>query len=170
MPEDDYKKNLHLARNASKQKEMVDTARTLAKAATPLGAVSLIKHINIFSDWLFLLAALIALLKDILDLVGIGSLPAIGTVITICVSITIGFLLLLAGANEKRKLVKNVMKRLLVLAGGTLVEAVGFGLNFLPIETIMVIIIYYLVLIDRKVAAEEEKRQKQSGEMEEEYA
>ncbi|MFZ1719944.1 MAG: hypothetical protein WAU28_01160 [Candidatus Moraniibacteriota bacterium] len=78
--------------------------------------------------------------KDLLDLTGIGSLPGIGTVVTICASILIFFLALLRGSFRGRmKYRKGIM-----LLVGTLVEAIGFGLNFLPIETLTVLAMYMI--------------------------
>lgn len=93
----------------------------------------------------------LALLKDLLDLVGVGSLPAIGTIITWCVSIGIGLILLFDGvSSSQRKVARRMTRRFLVLIAGTIVESLLFGLNFLPFETITVAIIYWMSLVDRK--------------------
>lgn len=81
-----------------------------------------------------------AVFKDILDLTGIGSLPGIGTVVTICASILIFFLALLRGSFRGEMKYKKGMTLLI----GTLVEAIGFGLNFLPLETITVLAMYMI--------------------------
>lgn len=93
------------------------------------------RHVSFFS---YMPALAVALLKDLLDLALIGSLPGIGTVITFCFSLAIFFLLLLAGSGKSYPLSRKG-KLLLV---GTIVEGVLFGLNFLPIETITVYLIY----------------------------
>ncbi len=70
----------------------------------------------------------IALLKDLLDFVGIGSLPGLGTVVTICFSFLIWMLMTLfdrSGGKSNKK-----MARGLVLIFFSLVEAIFFGLNF----------------------------------------
>lgn len=85
-------------------------------------------------------AFMVAFLKDILDFIGIGSLPAIGTVITFCFSLLIFFLLMLAGSSQRYRLIKDG----LLLLGGTMVEGLFFGLNLLPLETLTVWIIYRL--------------------------
>lgn len=159
--------NAARSQDAKQLKQMAKTAKTLAGAATPWGAFSLISQMNIFTDWLYALAMAAALVKDVLDYIGIGSLPAIGTIVTICVSLFIGLIMLLAGSGGKRKLVKGNIKRFIVLIFGTGVEAFFFGLNFFPIETATVIVIYLLVLAERKQMAKEEK---QSEAMQEEYA
>jgi len=93
----------------------------------------------------------LAALKDLLDLIGIGSLPAIGTVITFCVSIAIGFILLFDGVSgSQRKIARRMTRRYLVLIGGTIIESFLFGLNFFPFEVATVAIIYWMSLVDRK--------------------
>lgn len=87
---------------------------------------------------------LIAVLKDLLDFVGIGSLPGIGTIITICCSILIFLLFFLIKSNSKLMDSKFVMKRGVILLSGTIIEAFGFGINFLPIETMTVGLILFM--------------------------
>lgn len=100
------------------------------------------------------IAFALALLKDLLDLVFIGSLPAVGTVITFCVSIAIGFVLLFDGiSTSQRKVARRMARRFLVLVAGTLAEGILFGLNFFPIETLTVAIIFWMSLVDRKKSA-----------------
>jgi hypothetical protein len=130
-------------------KEMAATAKSMAKAVTPWGAMALAKKIDFSKDMFFVPAFIAAVFKDILDFAFIGSLPAIGTVITLCISIFIWFMMLLAGASGKGKVVKGMIKRSMVLIGGTMAEFL-FGLNFLPIETITVGIIYFMILSERK--------------------
>lgn len=76
--------------------------------------------------------------KDLLDLTGIGSLPGVGTVVTFCASILIFFLALLRGSFRGNMKYRKGM----ILIVGTAVEAFGFGLNFLPMETLTVIAMY----------------------------
>lgn len=117
------------------------------------------------SKILYLGVAMIALFKDLLDLVGIGSLPAIGTVITVCLTFLIWILLLLFDKSGGGKKVNRAMARgiLMILIG--MVEGLFFGLNLLPIETTMVIVLYILAHRAYKKAkkthddqAEEEKK------------
>lgn len=101
---------------------------------------------------------MIALFKDLLDLVGIGSLPGIGTVVTLCLTFLIWILLTVfdkSGAKSNRQLARG-----LVMIGFGLIEAVGFGLNFLPIETAMVIVLYQLA---RRAWKKEEKEAQAEG-------
>lgn len=87
---------------------------------------------------------LLALLKDLLDLVGIGSLPGIGTIITFCISILIFLLFFLIKSNSKLVDSRFIMKRGVVLLLGSMVEGFAFGLNFLPIETITIFVIFMM--------------------------
>lgn len=84
-------------------------------------------------------ALAVALFKDILDLVLIGSLPGIGTVVTLIFSMLIFMLLMLSGSSHKYPMQKKGVMLLL----GTLTESFFFGLNFLPIETLTVLAIYW---------------------------
>ncbi len=96
-------------------------------------------------------AMILAGLKDLLDLPLIGSLPAIGTVITFCVSIAIAFILMFDGNyGLQRKVARRLTKRFLVLIAGTMIEGFLFGLNFFPFEMFTVFIIYWMALADRK--------------------
>lgn len=91
---------------------------------------------------LYLGVAIIAVFKDLLDLVGIGSLPGIGTIITLCFTFLIWILLAIFDrSNQHAKANLGLARGLVVIFFG-LVEAIGFGLNFLPIETLMVIVLY----------------------------
>ncbi len=164
MSEHNFKRDLAMARLATQASTPVGQAKLAATAAKE--ALSLPKYINWGNDWIYLAAIIVGIMKDLLDFVGIGSLPAIGTVITICASIFIGLMMLLAGGGEKRKLVKGIFKRYFVLIGGTFAEFL-FGLNFFPIESAMIIVIYIMVLIERKQAGEERKK---AGAVAEEYA
>ena len=93
-----------------------------------------------------------ALFKDLLDLIGIGSLPVIGTIITFLMSLLIFFLLLLTRTNKKLVDSRFLLRMVVVLICGTLIEAFVFGLNFLPIETITIGIIY---LMDKSLSDEQ---------------
>jgi hypothetical protein len=86
----------------------------------------------------YLPALMVALLKDLLDLVLIGSLPGVGTVVTFVFSLLIFLLLLLSGSSKKY----STSKKSMILLAGTLTEGMLFGLNFLPIETLTVLAIY----------------------------
>lgn len=85
---------------------------------------------------------LVAGLKDLLDLVLVGSLPGIGTLVTLCFNLLIFLLFILAERATVRP--KSVF---LIQAGGavffsTLAEGLAFGLNFLPIGLAVIVGIY----------------------------
>ena len=87
-----------------------------------------------------------------------GSLPAIGTIITILVSILIGLMMLLAGSYDTYRATRRILLRYMILIGTTVSEFF-FGLNFIPIETFGVILIYLIVLADRARTAKRERRE-----------
>jgi len=88
--EDRHSENLRLAQQSRRQNNpAAELAGTVKNISTPMGAFSLRKQVNIFDDMPYIIALIAALLKDALDLAFIGSLPGIGTVITICCSILI---------------------------------------------------------------------------------
>ena len=93
---------------------------------------------------LYLGVSMIALLKDLLDLVGIGSLPGIGFVVTSCFSFLIWILLATFDRSSQNTRSNIQLIRGLVVIAFSLVEAIAFGLNFLPLETTMVIVLYQL--------------------------
>lgn len=103
---------------------------------------------------------LIALFKDLLDLAFIGSLPGIGTIITLCLSFLIWMLLTVFDRSSKGTRGNMQIARGLVVIFFGLVEAIGFGLNFLPIQTAMVFVLY--VLAKRAWKKEEESAKKEN--------
>jgi hypothetical protein len=105
------------------------------------------------SFMLYLGLACIALLKDSLDLILVGSLPGIGTVVTLCFSFLIWILMTIFDRSGGKQ--NNKMARGLVLMLTSLVEAIGFGLNFLPIETFTVASLYIMA---RSAWKKEQKR------------
>ena len=161
-----YKNSLNKARASAKRRNLVNTAKTLAESATPWGAASLIKYLFLTHPAIYAVCLMVALLKDVLDWVGIGSLPAIGTILTICVSIFIFLMLLLAGSSSKIKMANSVVRRYLILGAGTLIEFL-FGINFLPILTFTVLVIWFMAAAEKKQEAEAGKNQQATGE---EYA
>lgn len=110
------------------------------------------------SAMLYMGLSSIALLKDLLDFVGVGSLPAIGTVVTACFAFLIWMLMTLFDRSGGKQ--NNKMARGLVLLFFSLVEAVGFGLNFLPLETLTVIVLYMMA---RGAWKKEQKRLEAEG-------
>lgn len=164
--EQQYKDQLEWARHentAKKIKTVSGTVRDIAskrkeikkRMSKVISAMSLSNYIRPFDDWVFGIALSFAILKDISDLTGLGSLPVIGTIITFFVSAIIFFSLLIAGSGSKKNLAKNLVKKYGTLAIGTLVEFI-FGIDFLPIETCVVILTFFFVLRERQETAEEQ--------------
>lgn len=91
-------------------------------------------------------ALLAAILKDILDLV-FGWIPGIGAIITLCFSLMIFFLLLLAGSGGKWQY--SLARKGGFLLVGTAIESVPVLSVILPLETFTVYLIYRA---DRKAA------------------
>jgi hypothetical protein len=154
----DYKSRLRSVRQNNPPQE----AKKLAVAATPVGFISLITQIQM-GDWPYVLAMLAALLKDFLNPFEVtGILYILIVVLTFCTSIFIFFMMLLGSFSEgggrsarrKGKQSAAMMKRGLVLMGGTVVDLLP-GINFIPWEFITVLIIYGMVLMARKQAKEE---------------
>lgn len=165
---DEIKPNIHNDEKSSRRdklygkdfgkKESGRDKGKFAKIAAPLAIAKKAKdlvtaptEIQPMDVLIYGLAIALALFKDLLDLAFIGSLPVIGTVITFCISIAIGFLLLFDGITlSQRQMARRMTRRFLVLIAGTMAEGLLFGLNFFPIETFVVIIIYWMSLADRK--------------------
>lgn len=97
--------------------------------------------------------ACLALLKDLLDLALVGSLPGIGSVVTLCFSFLIWILMSVFDRSGGRS--NNKVARSLTLLGFSMVESFGFGLNFLPIQTGTIIVLY---LMTRSAWKKEETR------------
>ncbi len=161
-----YRNNLIKARQSAKGRDLIKNTKNLVKSATPWGAASLVKYLFLTHPFCYLSALLAALLKDLLDFGIIGSLPVIGTVLTLCASIFIFFMLLLAGSSGKMKIVNSIVRRYLILTVGTLIEFF-FGINFLPILTLTVLVIWFMAAAEKKQADEVEKKE---AKLQEEYA
>lgn len=140
-----------LAKVRSLAKQVRKNPRQALKEAVKI--TSLVQYVNPFMDWLYGIALAVAILKDILDFVGIGSLPAIGTVITIMTSFVIGFIMFMTGSFFTARWARRVG----ILLVGSFVEII-FGVNFLPVETTIVILVFYMTLKSR---AESEKKKNQ---------
>lgn len=149
--------------NGAMHRALRRTPAGRALSALHANPFSLAKQVRLFADIPYVIAIGAAILKDVLDYAFIGSLPAIGTVLTLLISILIGLMMLLAGSFDTYRVTKRVAKRILlrymILTGGTLSEFL-FGLNFFPIETLCVIIIYLIVLADRARAAKAEQQER----------
>jgi hypothetical protein len=156
----EHKQNLEQARNDDKEATKQDGSaseknrknnkkRKSIKEAISL-VTSILSSIEI-RDVFFVVAIMAAMLKDISDYVAIGSLPLIGTALTLMASITIIVGMLVSGSyksRKKNKALKGSIKKWMILGGGTLMEIV-FGINFLPMETITALLTFGLTLMER---------------------
>ncbi|MDP1619833.1 MAG: hypothetical protein Q8L11_02765 [Candidatus Moranbacteria bacterium] len=157
--------NLKMARIGS-LKNSAQNIRKNVKAA--VNVVSLTAYLEPFTDWLFGIALILAIIKDIFDLVNNALIAAFGigipliVVFTAIVSLAIGFIMLLTGSSGKRKTAKKIaqglLKRFLLLVGASAIEAVP-AISLLPLESLVVIIIFWLTLVERKKNAEAQKEQ-----------
>ena len=157
----DFANKLKTARRVASS--AVNTAQAVkegAKAAFDLAKLA--AYIDPFMDWLYGIALIFAIIKDVLDLPDEALIAAYGAgeiliiITTLICSIAIFFIMLLAGSSGKGKVVKGLLKKFGVLAGATIVEMIP-AIDSLPIESISVIAIFIMTLIERKTAADGEK-------------
>jgi hypothetical protein len=166
----DHANNLKTSR-AGTLKKSVSQIKKGAK--TTIGAVSLMAQINPFLDWLFAIAFMAALLKDILDIVNTALIAAggIGAVLififTLMASAVIIITIFLTGSYSKTKEARTkagkakikispLLRKLLLLAGMTLVEIIPI-IDLMPLEAISVYFIFKMTLEERKLNAEKAK-------------
>lgn len=154
---DEYRRRDDRSNHQEKNKKAVQVAKDAVGIAKAVSDPFVLRFVRI-GDWPYFVAWLLALFKDLLDLVGVGSLPAVGTAITICVSIAVYFLSLLVDTGRS-KMVTKTFTRVIILLSGTTVE-LFFGLNFIPWETVAVSMMYLLILQERKT---EKKNKKKEG-------
>ena len=143
----DYSESLGDARKQQPSGNNADTAKNLAKAATPMGAFSALKKIDFLKDMPYFCAFGFAILKDILDFV-FAETVILSILFSILCSIFIFMMLMLAGSSGKRKGTQGLVKKSLTLIGGGVIDSVP-GVDFLPVETVTVGIIYYMALAER---------------------
>lgn len=153
LPHEMREKLEELRQNYHDTKKLGGEAKTLVKSLTPWGLFSLMGKVHPLTDIPYFFAILAALLKDGLDLVGIGSLPAIGTVITVCDSLFIMMMMFLGNIMHEehdRTIFQSVLlKQFGVLIFTTIVEFI-FGLDLAPFQTVGVVLIYSFALAARK--------------------
>jgi hypothetical protein len=159
--EENHKNRLSQAREAYKNLKSVANP-AMAGIKEVRRAMGLMKSFDPLLDWMFGIALTLAMLKDVLDFVGFGSFPAIGTAVTLCISFTIGLIMFITGSRGISKAARGMIKRFAVLAAGTGTE-LFFGLNFFPVETAVVIVVFYMTLRDRAIDREKEEKEKQAS-------
>lgn len=141
----------HSERLAAARKDgIVDAAKTakdLAAVATPAGALSLMKQINLMSDMPYVAAMGAALLKDLLDFVA-GPTVILSVLFSILCSIFIFMMMLLVGSTGKKKGASKFLSKIGILGAGGIADSIP-GIDFLPIETATVAAIYFMELVER---------------------
>jgi hypothetical protein len=101
--------------------------------------------------WNYKFAFSAAILKDLLDLVGF-SLPVISFIVTFLFSVVIFIALYFAKTNKGVLEIRYFVQKFVVWTGGFITESLLFGINFLPIQTLVVYLIY---LIDKSASNEQ---------------
>lgn len=124
---------------------------------------SVLKQIDFGRDWIFILVATFALLKDIFD-IALAGVPGVGVVVSWIMAIMLLMLtivaLLLTGSDLKNR---GQAKYILTISGGTIAEALP-GLSWLPIAFTETLLVYGLVLFDRMIlSSDQESGDKESG-------
>jgi hypothetical protein len=152
-------KNFNAGKSKAQIQAPMDSAKKLASIATPLGLFSLFFQMSLFKDWMYGLALVFAILKDILNFIeatGVGYVLVI--IATFLCSIFIAMMMLLGkmvNGSVSQKQGKVILSWLILLFA-TVIELIP-GINFIPEETFAVIIIYILMLSDRKSASQPEE-------------
>ncbi len=151
--------NLNTARKGS----LKNSAKKAKKAVVDtINVFALLKYIDPFIDWLFGIAIILAILKDLLDIVntaliaagGIGEMLII--LFTFFISVFIFLVMVITGSVGKVKMTRGAVKKILLVLGTALVEAIP-AIDLLPMETILVFVVIWMTLKNRKEAAQEKK-------------
>lgn len=146
---DNHSERLAAARRGGVN-ETAKVAKDLAAVATPMGAVSLLKQIDFIGDMPYVAAMGSALLKDLLDFVAAETVILSILFSALC-TIFIFMMMLLVGANGKKKGASKLLSKIGVMGVGGIADAIP-GIDFFPIETLTVVAIYVMELIERKNA------------------
>lgn len=123
------------------------TIKDAKKISKSMSVASLLKEANLLLDMPFVAAFGAAILKDALDLADFGTVVLPMLFSALC-SLFIFMMLLLVGANGKRKTATKFFQKGLVILGGGLTDAIP-GLDLLPVETATVLIIYLMTMRER---------------------
>ncbi len=81
-------------------------------------------------------------LKDVLDLVFVGSFPGFGTLVTFCLYLLIFLLFVVTDHLTVRSKTIFLLQAGIALVFGSAVEGLIFGLNFLPVGTGLIVSIF----------------------------
>ncbi len=107
-------------------------------------------------DLLFLIMFVLALFKDVMDFVVIF-LPFITPILTFLISLSIFIIVLVHGSLSQYKQASRFVTRVMLIAIVSLVEAIGFGINFFPLETAVVIVLYWHIRHERRRIRKEQE-------------
>lgn len=163
----DHANNLKTSRTGTFKNSVQKTKK---RARVVMNGASLMIHLNPFRDWLFAIAFMAALLKDILDIVNTALIAAGGLgaalifIFTVMASLVIIITIYLTGSYSKTKKARSsaekfkitaspLLKKLLLLAGMTMVEIIPI-VDLFPLETVTVYFIVKMTLVERKLNAE----------------
>lgn len=101
--------------------------------------------------WDYKFAFFFAILKDLLDLLGF-SLPVISFIVTTLFTILIFIALYFAKTNKSVLEMRFIIRKAVIWITGFITESLLFGINFLPIQTLVVYLIY---LVDKAASNEQ---------------
>lgn len=173
MPDEpqNHADNLKAARSASFRNSVRNTRKNIKAAAN---VVSLMGYIEPFTDWLFGIALILAIIKDIFDIVNNALIAAFGigipliVVFTAIVSLAIGAIMLLTGSSGKRrtakKITRGITKRIILLLSASSVEAVP-AISLVPLESLIVVVIFWMTLVERKKNAQAQEQAQMHGQL-----
>jgi hypothetical protein len=129
------------------------------KAKQIISAGSLSRYIDPFIDWLFAIALMLAILKDISDILTTTLLVAGGLgemlvfIFTSFTSIFIFLIMIITGSTGNVKLAKSIIKKTLLLLATAMAEMIPI-IDLLPMESILVVVVFWITLRDRRKAAQ----------------
>lgn len=152
----------------SRTKSILSARRFLKKANRKFGVRGK-SSTSIWRNMAYIPAIIAASFKDFLDIVifliemlGIASvvlapLAGVGvtlmTTITFCISIFIGFMLILAGMGGRHSKMKNMVRsfirNILLLMFGTIAESIPV-LSLFPIETLTILVIFFTAMAEKR--------------------
>ena len=115
---------------------------------TGKGAFSLLRQVDFLGDIPYIMAIGAAILKDLLDFLT-GPTVIFAILFSILCSIFIFMMMLIVGANSKKKGMGKIFQKIGMVCVGGIADSIP-GLDFLPIETFTVIIVYFVELVERK--------------------
>ncbi|HCU70764.1 MAG TPA: hypothetical protein DIC35_03330 [Candidatus Moranbacteria bacterium] len=155
-----YASNLRLVQKRS-FKDSISKGGKRASAA--IKSVSLFAYIDPFIDWLFGIALILAMLKDLLDIIntvliavfGIGEILTI--IFTFFISVFIFLIMVITGSTGKVKMARSIIKRTLLLIGTAITEMIP-AVGMLPLETVLVVVAFVMTLAERKKAEQGNKK------------